>query len=283
MIIWISSYPKSGNTWLRALLSSYFYSEDGVFSQGLLKNIAQFPEKRHFSEFNYDAKIVTDTSRFWIKAQEKINLNNRLNFFKTHNILGSINRNNFTNKKNTAGAIYIVRDPRNVLTSLQNHYELSKDDALEFMLSEKKYIYDHHAKSDFSDFQFISSWEKNYKSWINQKIFPVKLIRYEDLTLKPLDTLRELIDFIQNTIQEKKDFNNLKAQNSVKSCNFENLKNMEKNNGFLESVLSKNVTKKIPFFHLGPKNDWKSMFDKSYQKKLNLIFENNLKELNYLK
>ena len=61
------------------------------------------------------------------------------------------------------------------------------------------------------------------------------------------------------------------------------MKNMEKNNGFLESVLSKNHPKKIPFFHLGPKNDWESIFDKRYQNKLNSIFENNLKELNYLK
>ncbi len=283
MIFWIASYPKSGNTWLRALLSSYFYSEEGIFNQDLLKNIDQFPEKRHFSDFNYDPKIVTDTSKFWIKAQEKINLNNELNFFKTHNILGSINNSNFTNKKNTIGAIYIVRDPRNVLTSLQNHYELSKDEALKFMLSEKKYIHDYHAKNDFSDFQFISSWEKNYQSWINQKILPVKLIRYEDLNVNTLDVLKEIIEFIQNTTQEKKDFNFLKAQNAVKSTNFENMKNMEKKSGFLESILSKNDTKKIPFFHLGPKNDWKSIFDKSYQNKLNSIFENNLKELNYLK
>ena len=283
MIFWIASYPKSGNTWLRALLSSYFYSEEGIFNQDLLKNIDQFPEKRHFSDFNYDPKIVTDTSKFWIKAQEKINLNNELNFLKTHNILGSINNSNFTNKKNTIGAIYIVRDPRNVLTSLQNHYELSKDEALKFMLSEKKYIHDHHIKNDFSDFQFISSWEKNYQSWINQKILPVKLIRYEDLNVNTLDVLKEIIEFIQVTIQEKEDFNFLKAQNAVKSTNFENMKNMEKKSGFLESVLSKNETKKIPFFHLGPKNDWKSIFDKSYQNKLNSIFENNLKELNYLK
>ena len=283
MIFWIASYPKSGNTWLRALLSSYFYSEEGIFNQDLLKNIDQFPEKRHFSDFNYDPKIVTDTSKFWIKAQEKINLNNSLNFLKTHNILGSINNSNFTNKKNTIGAIYIVRDPRNVLTSLQNHYELSKDEALKFMLSEKKFIYDYHTKNDFSDFQFISSWEKNYRSWINQKILPVKLIRYEDLNVNTLNVLKEIIEFIQNTIKEKKDFNFLKAENAVKSTNFENMKNMEKKSGFLESILSKNDTKKIPFFHLGPKNDWKSIFDKSYQNKLNSIFENNLKELNYLK
>ena len=283
MIFWIASYPKSGNTWLRALLSSYLYSEDGAFNQGLLKNITQFPEKRHFIDFNYDTKRVADTSKFWIQAQEKINLNNKINFFKTHNILGSINNNNFTNKKNTVGAIYIVRDPRNVLTSIQNHYELSKDEALKFMLSEKKYIHDYHAKNDFSDFQFISSWEKNYKSWVNQKIFPVKLIRYEDLSAKTLDIFVEIIKFIKNITQEKNDINYLKAQNCVKTTDFENMKNSEKNHGFLESVLSKNDPKKIPFFHLGPKNDWKNIFNKNYQEKLNIIFENNLKELNYQK
>ena len=281
MIFWIASYPKSGNTWLRALLSSYFYSQDGIFKQNLLENIGQFPEKRHFINFDYNPKIVTDTSKYWIKAQEEINQDNKLKFFKTHNILGSINKNHFTNKKNTVGAIHIVRDPRNVLTSIQNHFELSKDDALKFMLSEKKYIHDYHVKNDFSDFQFISSWEKNYKSWINQKIFPIKLIKYEDLTLKTLDILIEIIDFIQKTIQEKKVIDNLKVQNCVKSSNFENLKNMEKNDGFLESVLSKNDTKKIPFFHLGPKNDWKKIFDKEYKERLNSIFEKSLKELNY--
>ena len=283
MIFWIASYPKSGNTWLRALLSSYFYSKDGIFNQGLLKNIGQFPEKKHFSEFNYNSKIVTDTSKFWIKAQEKINVNNKLNFFKTHNILGSINNNNFTNKKNTSGAVYIVRDPRNVLTSLRNHYELTKDEALKFMMNEKKYIHDYHSKDDFSDFQFISSWEKNYKSWLNQNVFPVKLIRYEDLNFKTLDILREIIEFIQNVVGEKNEFNILKAQNSVKSTNFENMKNIEKNDGFFESILSKNENKKIPFFHLGPRNDWRSIFDKNYQEKLKSIFENNLNELNYSK
>ena len=281
MIFWIASYPKSGNTWVRALLSSYYYSDDGFFNQRLLENIGQFPEKNYFNDFDYDPKNIIDTSKFWIKAQEKINQNNKLNFFKTHNILGSINNNYFTNKTNTAGAIYIVRDPRNVLTSIQNHYELSKDEALKFMLSEKKYIHDYHEKDDFSDFQFISSWEKNYKSWVNQKIFPVKLIRYEDLSIKTLDIFLEIIDFIQSITQEKNNLNHLKAQNSVKSTNFENMKKMEINNGFLESVLSKNDPKKIPFFHLGPKNDWKKIFDKDFIEKLNSIFEKNLKELNY--
>ena len=281
MIFWIASYPKSGNTWLRALLSSYYFSEDGTFNQKYLKMIDQFPQKSYFKSFNYNPKIVSDTSQFWIKAQEKINENNKLNFFKTHNILGSINKTNFTNKKNTLAAIYIVRDPRNIITSIQNHYELSKEEALKFMLNEKKFIYNYNTKDDFSDFQFISSWEKNYNSWINQKIFPVKIVKYEDLVSKTYDTFRDIVKFIQNNTGIKKNFNHLRAQNSVKSTNFNNMKNIEKNIGFQESVLSKNDSKKIPFFHLGPKNDWKNIFDQNYQKKLNLIFGTSLKELNY--
>ena len=282
MIFWIASYPKSGNTWLRSLLSSYYYSEDGLFEQKLLKNIGQFPEKKYFVDFDYNSSIVTDTSKFWIKAQEKINNDQKFKFLKTHNILGAINGNKFTNLKNTIGCIYIVRDPRNVITSLKNHYEMTNDEALKFMLNEKKYIYDHHSNNDYGDFQFISSWEKNYRSWISQNNFPVTLIKYENLYNETFEVFRDLIKYINKLINSKKSFDSKKAENSIQSSSFEKLKNIEKRDGFLESVLSKNDTKKIPFFHLGPKNDWKKVFDENYQKKLNLKFNINLKELDYI-
>ena len=282
MIFWITSYPKSGNTWLRALLSSYYYSDDGIFNQNLLSKIRQFPDKKYFKNFNYNPKIITDTSKYWIKAQEKINEDKSVKFFKTHNILGSIENNQFTNKENTIGAIYIVRDPRNIITSLQNHYELSFDESLKFILSEKKYIYDYHVKNDYSDFQFISSWEKNYQSWFKQNYFPVKFIKYEDLQSKTFEIFEDLIKFIEKVTDSKKLFNKQKAINSIDSTKFDKMKQMEINHGFLESVLSKNNTKKIPFFHLGPTNDWKNIFDEENKKKLTSIFEVNLKELNYL-
>ena len=282
MIFWIASYPKSGNTWLRSLLSSYLYSKDGIFDQSLLSKIGQFPEKKYFNNFDYDPEIVTDTSKFWIKAQEKINKDKTLKFFKTHNILGAINGNNFTNTQNTMGCIYIVRDPRNVITSLKNHYEMVNDEALRFMLNEKKFIYDYNNKNDYSDFQFISSWEKNYTSWTNQKIFPIKFIKYENLNEETFGVLKGIIEFINKITNNKNTFDLKKAKNAIQSCSFEKLKNIEKTDGFSESVLSKNNPKKLPFFYLGPKNDWKNLFDKDYQKKLNLIFKKNLSELKYI-
>ena len=71
MIFWIASYPKSGNTWLRTLISSYYYSKDGIFNHDLIKNIGQFPEKDYFKDFPLDTKNVVGTTKYWIKAQEK--------------------------------------------------------------------------------------------------------------------------------------------------------------------------------------------------------------------
>ena len=281
MIFWIASYPKSGNTWLRSLLCAYYYSSDGNFNQKLLKNISQFPEKHHFVNFDYNPKIVTDTSRFWIKAQNEINRDSKLKFFKTHNILGAINNNNFTNKENSIGGIYLVRDPRNIITSLQNHFELNKEEALQFMLSEKKYLYDYYQANDYSDFQFISSWDKNYKSWKLQKKIPIKIIRYEDLLDQTFTVFKDVIEFINKSINSSEQINKSKIKNAVNSTLFSKLQSKEKNEGFSEAILSKKGDKKIPFFFMGPDNDWKKILDKNVKNKIIEAFEKNLNELSY--
>ena len=53
MILWLASYPKSGNTLLRSLLSAYFYSKDGLFNFELLKNIPYFPSHNFFKNLIY--------------------------------------------------------------------------------------------------------------------------------------------------------------------------------------------------------------------------------------
>ena len=112
MIIWLASYPKSGNTWLRSLIANYYFSETGDFNFELLEKIDSFPSNKYFRKYLDKFKKPHDTSKYWIKEQEKINQSKGLKFFKTHNALCKIEGNQFTNKENTLGVIYIIRDPR---------------------------------------------------------------------------------------------------------------------------------------------------------------------------
>ena len=281
MIFWIASYPKSGNTWLRTLIASYYYSENGIYSQNLIKHIGQFPEKRHFENFPYDSNSVIGTTNFWIKAQEKINSDKKLRFFKTHNVFGKINDNSFTNKENSIGCIYIIRDPRNVITSLSNHYELNYEESLAWMTNHKKYIYDNTDGKDYGNFQFISSWSNNYKSWKIQKDIPIKIVRYEDLLEKTYTVTKEIIQFINQKSKFNSKINNEKLKNSVNSTMFDKLKSNEKKEGFSEAIFSKKKNKMIPFFNLGPKNDWKNILNKDFANKLNEIFKKELNDIGY--
>ena len=283
MIFWIASYPKSGNTWIRTLISSYYYTEDGIFKESKIHNIDQFPQKKYFKDFKYDKTIVNDTARLWLKAQKKINLDKRLRFFKTHNAFGNLNGNPFTDNTNSIGAIYVVRDPRNVITSLKNHYELNDNQAYSWMINENNYLYDiHNFKEDgYSDFQFISSWSTNYKSWKVQKKIPIKIIKYEDLLNETYLIFKDLINFINIIVNNSEQINRDKLKKVIDSTLFDKLRKEEQDKGFTESVLSRDGKRKIPFFNLGPKNDWNKILNIKMVKKIEEVFGESMKDLSY--
>ena len=282
MIIWLASYPKNGNTWLRSLISAYYYTNDGIFlGDQQLANIDQFPIKKYFDSFKYDLSRPGDTTRLLVEAQKKINSDKKIRFFKTHNALVKIDQNDFTNQENTLGGIYIVRDPRNVLDSMSRHFQINHDKALEVMQDKKNFTYDFKKKKDYSDYQFISSWELNYQSWKNNNLLPIKFLKYEDLLSETFFVFKDIVEFIDKLTNNKSGFSREKAKNAVKTTSFENLKKIEDNKGFSESIISRVGEKKIPFFHLGPKNNWKKNFDSKFVKKINNIFEKNLNELDY--
>ena len=283
MIFWIASYPKSGNTWIRTLISSYYYTEDGIFDESKIHNIDQFPQKKYFKDFKYDKTIVNDTARLWLKAQKKINLDKKLRFFKTHNAFGNLNGNPFTDNTNSIGAIYVVRDPRNVITSLKNHYELNDNQAYSWMINENNYLYDiHNFKEDgYSDFQFISSWSTNYKSWKVQKKIPIKIIKYEDLLNETYLIFKDLINFINITVNNSEQINKDKLKKVIDSTLFDKLRKEEQEKGFTESVLSRDGKRKIPFFNLGPKNDWNKILNIKMVKKIEKVFAESMKDLSY--
>ena len=178
-----------------------------------------------------------------------------------------------------------MRDPRNIITSIKNHYQLNDEQAIKWITNEKNFIYDVHKfeKNGYSDFQYISSWSTNYKSWKVQKKIPVKFIKYEDLLNKTYVIVLEIIKFINKITNNPEKIDKVKLKKVLKSTTFEKLKKNEIEKGFSESVISReNKNKKIPFFYLGPKNDWKKILNENLKVKIENEFEKELKELSYI-
>ena len=109
MIIWLASYPKSGNTWLRAFIASYLYLDikNQSFNFDLLEKIERFPHPKQFENIGIipqSLKNFEEVVKAWIPLQKKINENKKINFLKTHNAFGSLNNYPFTDKNNTLGS-----------------------------------------------------------------------------------------------------------------------------------------------------------------------------------
>ena len=278
MIIWIASYPKSGNTWVRSLLASYYFSDDGKFDFNLLKNIKQFPSKNFF---NKKIQSIDEAAKNWLIVQRRIQNTNKARFLKTHNVYGAYKGMHFTTPEFTLGAIIIVRDPRNVITSLMNHYSINEEGALEMIKSVYRNLKDKNDLDNYASYSFISSWENNYKSWKNSNIQNKLIIKYEDLEKNTTNTFETIISFTNKLMTGEKQIDKNKLNNSVETTNFEKMKKMEEKFGFEEASYTADG-KKITFFNLGKENNYKKLLSSKVIKEIEKLFEKEMKNLKYL-
>ena len=113
MIIWIASYPKSGNTWVKLFLSAYMgnHVDPKTFDiNKMMIPFSLFPTNSLIKKFDIDCSNFNNLSKKWISMQEYLNLMNKIIFLKTHNAMCTINGNSFTNSQQSLGGIYLVRD-----------------------------------------------------------------------------------------------------------------------------------------------------------------------------
>jgi len=279
MFIWLASYPKSGNTLTRALVASYFFSKDGNFNFNLIKNILQFPDLGLFRRLGVDVKNEKQVIKNYIKAQESINIKNSVQFLKTHSYLFNIQNNPFTDLNNSLGVVYIARDPRNVLLSASHHNQKSHEATAEDLINGHVL-----GKNDGTKpLVYSGTWSGNFNSWKSFKdANKYLLVKYEDLINDKEKTFFKILKFL--SMLKKVDFvlDKKKFQNVLESTDFQNMQKLENEQGFAESMVDKKTGKKIKFFHLGGKNDWKTSLDINLQNKLQKVFEKEMIELGYL-
>lgn len=284
MFIWLASYPKSGNTLVRSMLASYFFSKDGVYDFSLTKNINQFPIIALFENLGIDIKNEKEVIANYIRVQQSINKKESTQFLKTHSYLFNIENNAFTDLNNSLGVIYIVRDPRNVVTSLANHNSSFIDQAAETLINDWRFIGNlnsfHQANRTTV---YRGTWASNYKSWKSFKSQgKYLLIKYEDLINKKEEVLLKMLKFIYRLNKKFFGINKVKFKNVIDSTSFERMKMLENELGFDENVIDPTTGKKKTFFNLGKKNNWKKLIDPKIKEKIENAFKEEMKELGYL-
>jgi len=280
MIIWLASYPKSGNTWVRSMITALMHTDDGVFHFDLLDKIKKFPSEKYFKIFTNDFANIHEIKKHWESAQDLINLDSKVKFFKTHHINCKINQYNFTNKKNTLATIYIIRDPRNLVNSISNHYSKSLEDAKEFLLT-PKFLTGYNKFGDLEKNSLktlIGTWSEHYKFWKNNNA-NFLLIKYEDLINNTNSELNKIIIFIKKFTPIQT--NEVKNKNIIRTTSFNYLKNLEEKGSFNENAYE-SIDKKKKFFNLGPKNNWENTLDKKIKNEIESKLSVEMKELGYL-
>ena len=278
-IVWVCSYPKSGNTFLRAMLYAFFYSKDGTFKQDYLKNISEFP--RDFFDFKPKNNFLNEVKEYG-KIQKKISSADKdVIFLKTHSANLIINETFPTiNKDYTVCSIYIVRDPRNVILSLKNHYNLDIKKSFSLLTNEKNFI-SMNNKDLSKGYTLILDWASNYLSWKNQKSINTIFVKFEDLVFKQEKTFKYILSKLKEFINLEID--NKKIENVIKTTNFKYLRQLEEKEGFIENKIMGISDNKNFFFNKGPEQNFNKDLDPGILEEINKKYKNLLYELNYVK
>jgi len=248
-IIWLASYPKSGNTWLRAFLHNLLRDPregydinrmtDFSFSDSAIEIFQPFLKKPWQEWTQQD---VTNTR--W--AAQRYICSKKIDdqFIKTHNCMIEYGGKPMLYPEFTAGAIYVVRNPLDVAISLAHHYVVDQDEAIR--------ILNNPANGTLGDehlvFEIHRSWNLHVASWTEQ-IVPSKLIiRYEDMLEQPRQTFGKVARFLG--LKPTAD----RLIRAIENSSFDKLRKQEDKQGFIERP-----PKASKFFRSGKANQWRNV------------------------
>jgi Sulfotransferase domain len=257
-IIWLASYPKSGNTWMRMLLNTYFHSD--TERQNL--NSLDLSTYGGSSKSSYRAVTSTDVDTMSDDDIAKLTPNAHTHiasrhqdavFVKTHNMLSTYKGTSLITPSVTRGGIYIIRNPLDTVLSVADHFGLSLDRAIDLMNS----MNGSTAPTDQVVRQYFGSWSHNVLTWTTEIPFAVCPVRYEDLHSAPGKSFENILSFFDFEIDRKK------IAKTVKKTSFKALKSMEKRDGFSEKSEHSKA-----FFRSGKTGQWKSKLSEAQIERL---------------
>jgi len=247
-IIWLASYPKSGNTWMRVFLHNLFLNPAEPVS---INSVTQFclveQDASHFNQFDpRPLSQLTDQEIAQLRPKVQEHFTRYFPdsvFVKTHNYLAEHEGVPLISLQYTAGAIYMIRNPLDVAISFAHHFGLEIEEAIE-------QIGDPAIGTPTTDRnvqQVYGTWSLNVQSWTEHGLPALHAVRYEDMARWPLKTFAGVAKFLGLSPPRKR------LKQAIRNSSFEALKAQEDEHGFGEG------TKHSRFFRAGRVGQWKEV------------------------
>jgi hypothetical protein len=263
--IWLASYPKSGNTWLRMLIANLSAKDDrpvGINDPSATSNIAS--ARGPFDDLLLiDSGLLTHDEADCLRPRVYEELARgadsgeadpreappAVHFVKVHDAytLTPLGEPLLAGARGADGTIVIARDPRDVAPSLASHRNTSIDDAIAFMNDRDAQFSASTTKQNSQLRQKLPGWSAHVASWLDQTDIPVHLIRYEDLLIDTVAMLRRALQFAGQTATDDD------IRRAVQFADFARLRLQEEENGFREAPQQAGAR----FFRRGEAGGWR--------------------------
>lgn len=176
-LVWLASYPKSGNTWLRVFLRNYLFDRQTPMPINDVVRVIETdaaPMRYHAAA---QALGLRQTMLRRIVANGA-----DLNMLKTHNFNGKPDGRPLMPPPLTRAAVYVVRNPLDVACSLAQYLEVDLDEVADIMVDRRMVM----ASKGRLCAQYLCDWSTHVDSWAKAPKFPNCVLRYEDLHADPM-------------------------------------------------------------------------------------------------
>lgn len=249
-IIWLASYPKSGNTWFRAFLTNLYKDQDKEFDINDLQGGPIASDRSTFDELtNLDSSELSfeeiDNLRPEVYCDLAKNLD-EIRFMKVHDAYTYLKDGSpMFPVDATLGCVYIMRNPFDLALSFANHLNASIEKTVEYMNDSNFAFASKNNKFNIQLRQFLLSWSGHVRSWTEQDKIKFIVLRYEDMKDDPFREFSKAINFAGLNFSEEK------IKVAIEQAKFENLKKQEEAKGFREKS-----PKSPSFFREGKKGNW---------------------------
>ncbi len=227
-IIWLASFPKSGNTWTRTVLESYMAPQDQEFDINRLGKFSKGDTSRELFNRAAGGTFNASTMEEWLAVRPAmlrllVSSDPGMHLVKTHSQIRTMHGQPLIPPGLTEGAVYILRNPFDVAPSLARHMTIGLDEAIRRMTDDRFLLVEDHGVRTI-----IGRWDDHIRTWTSAPGLTRRVMRYEDMIAEPETTFRTLIEFLRL----KLDFGRLRR--TLRRTSFKALQKQESSGGFRE-------------------------------------------------